>query len=43
MSTFEPGSILALLKSLELKNEQKDFEKNWKDKVSMNILGGYKN
>jgi len=36
MSTFEPISILALLKSLELPKEQKSFEDDWKAKVNSN-------
>jgi hypothetical protein len=36
MSTFEPISILALLKSLERPKEQKSFEDGWKSKVNSN-------
>ena len=36
MSTFEPMSILALLKSLERPREQKSFEDDWKAKVNSN-------
>jgi hypothetical protein len=36
---FEPSSILALLASLELKKDQKDFRKKWKTKVSISLGG----
>lgn len=40
MSTFEPISILALLKSLELPKKQKSFEDDWKAKVNSNSSYG---
>lgn len=39
MSTFEPSTILALLKGLEPASKQKDFEENWKKKVSITLRG----
>jgi len=36
MSTFEPVSILALLKNLERPSQQKLFEDDWKAKVNSN-------
>jgi len=34
MSVFEPGVVLAQLRSLELKKDQKAFEEDFKRKVS---------
>lgn len=34
MSTFEPSSIIAILKSFQLANGQRAFEVNWKSRVS---------